>query len=388
MLLPSFLYTWLQLGVTLAIWLLSLLAVFLPLSNTLWKLSIVVQEGGHFLVFPCLLIAYLCFRSNASGILAGVLSITAALLFASPLCRALITAHRLDIQFKQGFGASVPSLPKPFRESAIQWKQLFLGIPILKSHSKKLVYQVKDKVSYALEFYPTTRVNAPCIVVVHGGGWDSGSRLDLDLLNEYLAANGYAVASLDYRLAPEHIYPAPIKDLDSVLAFLKRKEKELGIDTSRFVLLGRSAGAQIALQAAYLGGKSLGIKGVISYYGPADMVYGYSIPCNPAILDSRKIMVAYLGADFPKNPVPYSASSPIEYLTSDSPPTLSLHGHRDVMVAYEHTVRLEAKLSRLGVPHFTVDLPWATHGFDYIFSGPGSQLSLFYIERFLAKVTE
>lgn len=98
-------------------------------------------------------------------------------------------------------------------------------------------------------------------------------------------------------------------------------------------------------------------------------------------------MEGYLGGSFDGNPAAYRASSPVECANAESPPTLLLHGHPDVLVAYEHSRRLAARLASLGVPHFSVDLPWATHGYDFVFSGPGSQISLYFLERFLAEVT-
>jgi acetyl esterase/lipase len=66
---------------------------------------------------------------------------------------------------------------------------------------------------------------------------------------------------------------------------------------------------------------------------------------------------------------------------------LFVNGEPDVLVAYEHTRRMNIKLTAEGVRHMVLNLPWATHGFDYAFNGPGSQLSIYTVERFLAAVT-
>lgn len=378
----------LRLFLAVCLLLASLLAVFKPPINVLWKLAIAVQECGHYMVLPCLLLAWLGFRAGFSGAAASGIFFAAALLFASPLLRAMTTAHRLEKNFSEGFGKAVPGYASPFRASTLDWKQLLTGVPLPEAKPKTLYYASRDSIRYALDFYPTARPHAPCVVVVHGGGWDSGDRTQLEPLNRFLVAEGYAVASVDYRLAPKYQYPAPVEDVDAALAYLRRNAGELGIDSANLVLLGRSAGGQIALQAAYQGARGEGIRGVIAFYAPGDMVYGYSIPCNPLILDSRKLMEVYLGGSYSQVPANYVASSPIEALRAGSPPTLLLHGHPDVLVSYQHTVHMDAKLNALGVPHFIVDLPWATHGFDYFFSGPGSQISLYFIERFLAKVTQ
>jgi acetyl esterase/lipase len=235
----------------------------------------------------------------------------------------------------------------------------------------KLVnYRVLTYVQYAdtamkLDFYPASVAGKrPCVIVVHGGSWSSGDSKQLPELNNYLAAKGYNVASINYRMAPKYQSPAPVVDIKNALAYLREHAGELNIDTNQFVLLGRSAGAQIALLAAYTL-HNPGLKAVIDFYGPADMVWGYSIPSNPLIMNSRKVMDNYLGGSYYKVPKNYVASSPLEFVNKQSIPTLIIHGYDDVLVAYEHSRRLNEKLQQNGIKHYWLKLPWATHGFDF-----------------------
>jgi acetyl esterase/lipase len=146
-------------------------------------------------------------------------------------------------------------------------------------------------------------------------------------------------------------------------------------------------GAQIALLAAYTI-HNKGIKGVIDFYGPADMVWGYSLPANPWVMDSRGVMEAYLGGTYAKVPQNYVASSPVEFVDGRSVPTLIIHGAHDVLVAYDHSRRLTEKLQQNGIKNYWLKLPWATHGFDFNFTGPGGQLSTFAVEGFLNTITQ
>jgi acetyl esterase/lipase len=259
-------------------------------------------------------------------------------------------------------------------------------------------YARKDGIDLRLDFYPAARIEvesattggegtgkAPCVLIVHGGGWDTGERGQFKEVSAWLAGAGYAVASLDYRLAPRHVFPAPVEDVRDALAWLRAHANELRIDPGRFVLLGRSAGGQIALQAAYTL-KDPGVRGVIAFYAPADMVFGYTLPGNPLILDSRRVMDRYLNGGCRESDAPCRAASPLEFADRDAPPTLLLHGRPDVLVSFRHTVHLNRKLDSLGVPNAVVDLYWGTHGFDYFFRGLGSQISLYFVERFLARV--
>jgi acetyl esterase/lipase len=222
-------------------------------------------------------------------------------------------------------------------------------------------------------------------VVIHGGSWSSGDSKQLPELNSYLAKAGYNVAAINYRKAPQYQNPLPVIDVKNALTYLRAHADALNIDTNNFVLLGRSAGAQIALLAAYTL-KDSGIKGVIDFYGPADMVWGYSKPASKLVMDSRGVMERYLGGTYQEAQKNYFASSPIEFVNKTSPPTLIIHGENDVLVAYEHSRRLNEKLGQVGVKHYWLKLPWATHGFDYNLHGPGGQLSTYAVRRFLDDV--
>lgn len=368
--------------------LLSGLCVFRPPHYQLWKLSIPVREGGHWMVLPCLALAGWAYRPGAAGFLAAGLFLAAAAAFALPVTRALPVSAALARAFRAAFGEVAPG-PGGFRRGRpLSLKDLFLGIPVPPIAPQVHVYARREESDLRLDFFPASRSagKAPCVVLVHGGGWDSGSRSDFADLNRFLAASGYAVASLEYRLAPRHTYPAPIEDVRAALAWLKARAAELNLDAERFVLMGRSAGAQIALQTAYLA-RDPSLRGVIAFYAPADMVLGWRFPCSPLILDSPRLLRDYLGAGGEKGLAAAALASPLETASAGAPPTLLLHGRPDVLTTWHHSGRLREKLERLGVPHFLVDLPWAPHGYDWVFRGPGSQISLFFLERFLAGVT-
>ncbi|GAB2987946.1 hypothetical protein GCM10027049_30220 [Mucilaginibacter puniceus] len=264
---------------------------------------------------------------------------------------------------------------------------MFADKPDEIKYSTKTYATYHDNTSLTLDYYPAQRPgNRPCVVLIHGGSWSSGDSQQLPELNNYLAKTGYNVASINYRMAPKYQSPAPLDDVRAALTYLRAHANELKIDTTNFVLLGRSAGAQIAMLAAYtLHDKA--IKGVIDFYGPADMVWGYSKPANKLVMDSQGVMERYLGGTYKQVPQNYAASSPIEHVDKQSPPTLIIHGGNDVLVAYEHSNRLSKKLTENNIKHYWLKLPWATHGFDYNLNGPGGQLSTYAVTRFLQAVT-
>lgn len=97
---------------------------------------------------------------------------------------------------------------------------------------------------------PEPRPGAPTIVWVHGGGFVSGRRGDITNYLKVLAGQGFTVVNVDYTVAPEATYPTPVRQVMRALDFLVRDGGRLGLDTSRLVLAGDSAGAQIAAQTA------------------------------------------------------------------------------------------------------------------------------------------
>lgn len=363
------------------IFLISLLSIFKAPAYYLWLLAIAVTEYPWIFAGITLLLLIAGLWVDTYQLTGTIIGIIALELFLSPIARAYMVADSLNKNFDTSFGIiNIRNNAKPF------------SLVKMFNRDAKVNYRTIDYVSYPdvtlkLDYYPSQIAGKqPCVIVVHGGSWSSGESQQVPELNSYLALKGYNVASINYRLSPKWHNPAPVEDVANALKYLRIHADELHIDTDKFVLLGRSAGAQIALLAAYtLHDKA--IKGVIDFYGPADMVWGYSVPSNPLVMDSRKVMVNYLGGTYEKVPQNYAASSPIEFVNGQSPPTLIIHGKNDVLVAYEHSSRLNEKLQQNGIKHFWLQLPWATHGFDFNLNGPGGQLSTYTVLQFLNVVS-
>ncbi|GLW95793.1 alpha/beta hydrolase [Actinokineospora globicatena] len=100
-------------------------------------------------------------------------------------------------------------------------------------------------------YLPASDSPLPVTVYLHGGGWAMGDLDTHDPLCRYLAAlSGAAVVAVDYRLAPEHPFPAAIDDVDTAVTWLRRVGSEIGLDVSRMAIAGDSAGAHLATVAA------------------------------------------------------------------------------------------------------------------------------------------
>ncbi len=377
--------------------LISLLAFLKAPEYHLWLLAIGVTEFPLLFFFITLGITLTGFWAHKYQMAGTILGVVTMLIFLSPVVRAWWVAKSVKSDMARSFGgipnsASHVVLPDNARQPFSFWR-LFDGGDTMAY--KTLTYVKYNDTSITLDFFPAIvgdgdaaiPILRPCIIVVHGGSWAGGDSKQLPELNSYLAKKGYNVAAINYRMAPKWQTPAPVEDIQNTIAYLRQHSAELRIDTTRFVLLGRSAGAQIALLAAYTLHEPA-LKGVIDFYGPADMVWGYSIPSNPLIMDSRKVMRQYIGGTYSQVPQKYFNCSPVEFVTKNSVPTLMIHGMNDVLVSPEHDRKLIKKLKANGVKYYWLQLPWATHGFDYNLNGPGGQLSTYAVETFLNTVTQ
>jgi len=304
----------------------------------------------------------------------------ALIIFSFPLANAWYLGWKLPTEMAVQLGGT------PQTGNVFQFSRML-------SMTEKIPYETisytkRGDEDLTLDFYQSTKNGRrPCVVVIHGGSWCGGNSQQLPELNSELARQGFQVASVNYRLAPKYRNPAPIEDINDALKYLKKNSRELKIDTNNFILLGRSAGAQLAMVTAYTQNIP-GVRGVVNFYGPTDMVWGYEVPANPFIMDSRKVLEDFLGGPLSKVPHLYKASSPVEVVNNKSIPTLIIHGANDGLVSIEHGERLKEKLIKNKIPHYMLSLPWATHGCDYTINGPSGQLTTYAVEYFLNHVVK
>ena len=114
--------------------------------------------------------------------------------------------------------------------------------------------EVRDIVGVPVRIYrPSAEIALPVVVYLHGGGWTIGSAEQFDAITRQLAnTSGAIVVSVDYRLAPEHPFPAPLDDCWSVLQWVAMHAAEFGGDGGRLAVAGDSAGGNLAAVCALL----------------------------------------------------------------------------------------------------------------------------------------
>ena len=199
------------------------------------------------------------------------------------------------------------------------------------------------------------------IIMIHGGGWNSGDKSDFNQYVDSLKKRepAYAIFNINYRLAnAPDIFPAQEQDVKAAVEFIYSKRSEYGI-SDKFVLIGASAGAHLALLQAYKYSSPVKPKVVVDFFGPTDLVEMYNNPTTPLV---PLLLNAVTGTNPTINNTLYTQSSPINFVTAQSPPTIVLHGGADIVVSSSQSALLNNKLSVAGVVHQYVFYPTEGHG--------------------------
>lgn len=186
-----------------------------------------------------------------------------------------------------------------------------------------------DDPAQRVDLHLPERPGAPVIAYLHAGGWTSGGPGDVpDIILRFLE-RGFAVASVGYRLAPEHPFPAPVDDVRTALRWLADGPGAEGtIDTDRLVLAGASAGAHLAsFVAATDGLAGITLAGLVALVGPSDLTT-FVTQDSPW---ARPLTEAFLGCS-PCSTEALLDSSPTTHLHDGAPPAYFAYGALDDLV--------------------------------------------------------
>ena len=270
-------------------------------------------------------------------------------------------------------------------------------------------------------------------IYLHGSAWavldkDYGTRPFF----RHLASQGHVIMDVAYRLFPETNFMGMVEDAKHAIAWIKANADRYGINSNKIVIGGGSAGAHIALLAAYtnstklftpidLKQDDLDVRGVISLYGQSDLAVTYYHTCQHLITHSSLaqkknnkpggkpsffqrsfgkdfhrlgfdkevepgMLAPMLGGSPDERPEAYSLFSPVTYVSKSCPATLIIHGKQDILAPVNAICELHSRLKQAGVPVAMHLLPQTDHAFDMILPkiSPSAHNSLYDVERFLA----
>ena len=238
-----------------------------------------------------------------------------------------------------------------------------------------LAYVTNGHMHQKLDLYlPKGNKKVPLIIFIHGGAFTRGDKKDQNPAP--FLSDGYAFASLNYRLSQDAIFPAQIEDCKAAIRWLRRNAEKYRLDPDRFGAWGTSAGGHLVALLGTTGDTKLfdvgenlefssRIQAVADWFGPTDFLQmdahklpngmGHDAPGSP---ESRLI-----GGAIQRNKEKVAAANPITYISPGAPPFLIAHGDADRLVPYQQSVLLAAALKAVEVPVTFYTVKGGGHGF-------------------------
>jgi acetyl esterase/lipase len=235
------------------------------------------------------------------------------------------------------------------------------------------------------------------VIIIHGGGWAVGDKrgeLPSAAIPGFLDL-GYAVASINYRLSGEAVFPAQLLDAKAAVRHLRAQAGALGLDPDRFAVVGESAGGHLAALLGTTGGMpefddpalgnagvSSAVQAVVDFYGPSDLrtadaqrAENEGCPSDP-----DPAIAALIGGPPSSVPDLATAGSPVTYVTArrDLPPFFIAHGDADCVVPHQQSVALHSAIDAVAPGRSQLLIvPGSGHYLDFDFESVSSALAGF-----------
>jgi len=219
----------------------------------------------------------------------------------------------------------------------------------------------------------TAGAAAPLLVYVHGGAWRSGSKADVPIID--LTKDGFAIASVDYRLSPQARFPAQVHDIKAAVRFLRANAAGLGVTADRLGIVGTSAGGHLAALVGVTGGDerlegdvgshgdaTSGVQCVVSFYGAGNL-QSILAQSRPEAVPMREAALRLLLGGTPDEQASLAAlASPITYLDARDPPLLLIHGDADPQMPPEQSDELHRAAAAAEVSSQLMSIHGGRHG--------------------------
>ena len=242
---------------------------------------------------------------------------------------------------------------------------------------RDLVYKRVNGEALTLDLYFPEKFSGPLPVIVwiFGGGWAHGTKERCPAVA--LVDDGYAVASIDYRLTTTAPFPAQIEDCKAAVRWLRANASKYNLDPDHIGAWGHSAGGHLAALLGTSGGVrelegagdnmsySSRVQAVCDVSGPSDLVRLYQEASQSSTDKSDKVMsdiAALVGGSPEQNQTKAVAASPIRYVSKDDAPFLIIHGENDATIPVTQAESFAAALKAAGVETTLEIAPGLGHG--------------------------
>jgi acetyl esterase/lipase len=255
-----------------------------------------------------------------------------------------------------------------------------------------------------LDIYLPSNVSEPYPVIVwlHPGGYTGGDKSMVEMMLDYALDRGYAVVSVNYRLADESGFPAQLMDAKAAVRWIKANAATYGLDKDSIAAWGVSAGSTFAallgttahikeLEDLAMGnpGESSRVNAIVDIIGPVDFLnFGPQLiklgfKTNDNIADPGiSMLIGGPPAEFPER---CRAMDPVSYLTGDCPPFYIQHGTADRVVPYLQSVNLaEALVKTIGQEKVALNLLENVDHFDGEHNAPENvKKALDFLDKYI-----
>ena len=212
----------------------------------------------------------------------------------------------------------------------------------------------------------TTKV----LIMIHGGSWTAGDKADLTPFVDTFKTRfpDYAIFNINYRLCNfvSLYFPTQEMDVKAAVEYINKYAPQYFI-SNKFVLMGASAGAHLAMLQAYKYHSPVNVKAVVDFFGPTDMKDMYDNPPSSLPPASIALLVGgNLSATPSVKPMAYLQSSPLYYANTQSCPTIIIQGGTDPLVNHlRQSEAMRDKLTLNSIPNEYVYFPSGDHGMNW-----------------------
>jgi alpha-L-fucosidase 2 len=269
--------------------------------------------------------------------------------------------------------AAPPLSPGPggFRAGAAREVAMTMGLWDRADEGKG--YAVRENVEYCRDpislkldaHIPPGEGPFAAVILVHGGGWTTGDKTAefIRPLFPLLDRSGFAWFSIDYRLAPQHPYPAAGEDVERAIRFVKEHAGEFKVDAKRIALMGESAGAHLVDVVGARNRPPADVAAVVSFYGPIDLLKFFDVHPGVPVDASGPLKTIFGITELDERGMArLRAASPATWIGPRTPPFLFIHGTKDPIVPYEQATLAVSLFKKAGAPCDLISVPDGVHG--------------------------
>lgn len=216
-------------------------------------------------------------------------------------------------------------------------------------------------------FYKKAKKLNPAVVLVHGGGWRSGDKSQMENMAKAIVAEGYSCFAIEYRLSPEAPYPAAVEDIKKAIAYVRTNAFKFSVDPTKIAITGCSSGGQLATLIGTTSANSVSsVQAIINMDG----ILAFKHPESA----EGKVASLWLGGDYESVPNIWKEASPLTHVDQNTPPILFInsdmprfHAGRSDMIAILNKYAIYNEIKTIpNAPHsFWFFDPWFTTMIDY-----------------------